>query len=93
MTEPDKDKGSGSITETMSPITSDTGGTTAAIATTAQDSESVTSVITNKEFTFPSRIKEIMDSQGAGLEVEITDACKSNDLHTHQIQGYVVYFI
>lgn len=58
-----------------------------------QDTESMASVITNKEFSYPSRVKETMESQGAGLEVQITNACKSNDLHTHQIQGYVVYFI
>lgn len=63
------------------------------ITSTHHDADSMASLITNKEFAFPSRVREIMESQGAGHTIEITDACKSNDLHTHQIQGYVVYFI
>lgn len=78
--------------ETTTAAATDT-ETTSTTTNTLNDTESMASVITNKEFSYPSRIKEIMESQGAGLEVEILDACKSNDLHTHQIQGYVVYFI
>jgi hypothetical protein len=55
--------------------------------------DSIASVITKKELNYPGRIKEIIDGQDAGLEVQITDACKSTDSHSHQLQGFVVYFI
>lgn len=71
----------------------DTPSETVGTTTNNHDTDSIASVITNKEFAFPSRVREIMESQGAGHMIEITEARKSNDLHTHQIQGYVVYFI
>lgn len=76
------------ITSLQSPIPTETAET----VTTQENTDSLVSVITKKELNYPSRVKEILE-KNTGIKVEITDAFKSNDVHSHQLQGFIVYFI
>lgn len=71
----------------------ETASNSSAIIPNQEYNDSNISLITKRELHYPSRVIEVIESQGAGLAVNITDACKSNDSHTHQLQNYIVYLI
>lgn len=71
-----------------SPIRTETAETT----TTHENTDSVVSVITKKELNHSNKIREILE-KNKGIKFEIIDAFKSNDVHSHQLQGFIVYFI
>ncbi|GMM43698.1 Atg20 protein [Pichia kluyveri] len=52
------------------------------------------SLVTKKELNHSNnRIADIIKEGGDDLVIEITEASKSNDVHGHNLQGFIVYFI